>query len=138
MTLSVSDQAQAGFAIPLTYDTAFDSLPVINALENLLARWSISVSGLSLAPSTISPGMNNSGLGLGDLMSSTTCALDDMVRSVVSDPLFGGNIVKARGENGDTEVCRVDIRSARNWTLNYASTSGTDQSSWAIRLNPSS
>lgn len=43
-------------------------------------------------------------LGLENLVSGVVGAVENVVQTTVTDPLFGGNVVKANSQSGDTEV----------------------------------
>lgn len=108
MTSSASGQSQSDhLTISLTYRPALDNIAAVDLLENAFVRWSVSASSSPLSSSAILPHTSRrrrhrtrlEGTDIGKLVTAV-----DGVPRVLSDPLFGGNVVKARGENGDTEV----------------------------------
>ncbi|KAG9014759.1 hypothetical protein FRB94_010606 [Tulasnella sp. JGI-2019a] len=107
----IFDVSASQITIPLSRDPAFDTLPAVDLLNTVFSRWSILPSGPALTLSSLLPESAVVGrsshktrlLGLEHLVIGVVGAVEDIVQVTVLDPLFGGNVIKANGENSDTE-----------------------------------
>jgi len=114
----VSSVQSQSAQISLTPNEAFVAQSTKDALQNDFSRWAISRKDVSRRrrrhqrqplsfPSLGQIGGAGIISSLLGLVEESLGPVVDVVKTVVLDPSFGGNVVRASGERGDTEVCIV-------------------------------